>query len=92
MEQDVVERLGRFAGQTLTYEAQPTDWMLVSVETGHDGGEPVIAFAIEASYGGAIVPMRPDRCAGLDDADALGDAILDAFGERLFISGMQRLD
>lgn len=92
MEQDVIARLGRFAGTPLTYAARPTDWTLASVEAGHDGGEPVVAFAIESPYGTAVVPLRPDRCAGLDGADALGDAILGALDGRLFISGMQRLD
>ena len=92
LEQDAIEKLGRFAGTPLTYGARPTDWTLTRVEAGHDGGEPVVAFAIESPYGAAVVPLRPDWCAGLDGADALGDAILGALDERLFVSGMQRLD
>lgn len=92
MEQDVAARLGRFAGTPLTYGARPTDWTLARVDAGHDGGEPVVAFAIESPYGAAVVPLRSEWCAGLDDADVLGEAILGALDERLFVSGMQRLD
>ena len=92
MEQDEIAKLSRFAGTPLTYAARPTDWTLASVDAGHDGGEPVVAFAIESPYGAAVVPLRFEWCSGLDDADALGDAILGALDERLFVSGMQRLD
>lgn len=92
MEQDIAARLGRFAGTPLTYAARPTDWTLARVDAGHDGGEPVVAFAIESPYGAAVVPLRSEWCAGLEDADALGEAILGALDERLFVSGMQRLD